>query len=165
MKDARILIIGLDSAGKTTLLYRLKLGALVTAIPTVGFNVETVKYKNINFSMWDASGQEQTRKFWRYYYENVRIIIFVVDSNDRERFTEARDELHKLMDEPLLINVPLLLFCNKQDLPNAAPSNELEELFQIPRLNRKFKVQAIVALSGQGIYDGLDWVVDTLTNM
>merc|ERR1712203_1094112 len=101
----RILMVGLDAAGKTTILYKLKLGEVVTTIPTIGFNVETVEYKNINFTVWDVGGQDKIRPLWRHYYQNTNGIIFVVDSADADRMksngqeTGAADELNKLLQE------------------------------------------------------------------
>merc|ERR1712168_37261 len=104
-KEMRILMVGLDAAGKTTILYKLKLGEIVTTIPTIGFNVETVEDKN--------------RPLWRHYFQNTQGLIFVVDSNDRERAAEAKDELTKMLQEDELKDAVLLVFANKQDLPNA----------------------------------------------
>lgn len=100
-KDVRILMVGLDAAGKTTILYKLMLGEVVTAIPTIGFNVETVEYKNIKFTVWDVGGQDTIRPLWVHYYQNTDAVIFVVDSHDRDpdRVQDAHDELHKLMHE------------------------------------------------------------------
>merc|ERR1712182_60385 len=84
-QEMRILMVGLDAAGKTTILYKLKLGEVVTTIPTIGFNVETVEYKNISFTVWDVGGQDKIRPLWRHYYQNTQGLIFVVDSNDRDR--------------------------------------------------------------------------------
>ncbi|XP_042371659.1 ADP-ribosylation factor 1-like, partial [Plectropomus leopardus] len=89
--------VGLDAAGKTTLLYRLKLAEVVTTIPTIGFNVETVEYNNISFTVWDVGGQTIIRPLWRHYYTNTQGLIFVVDSNDPERIKEAADELHRMV--------------------------------------------------------------------
>merc|ERR1711881_91012 len=88
-QEMRILMVGLDAAGKTTILYKLKLGEVVTTIPTIGFNVETVEYKNINFTVWDVGGQDKIRPLWRHYYQQTQALIFVVDSNDRERLSTA----------------------------------------------------------------------------
>jgi len=128
-KQMRILMVGLDAAGKTTILYKLKLGEIVTTIPTIGkaigyrwrlvnitltlgFNVETVEYKNISFTVWDVGGQDKIRPLWRHYYQNTQVrhqvmvslalinfkgLIFVVDSSDRERIQESHDELHKMV--------------------------------------------------------------------
>jgi len=90
-KEMRILMVGLDAAGKTTILYKLKLGEVVTTIPTIGFNVETVEYKNISFTVWDVGGQDKIRPLWRHYYQNTQGIIFVVDSNDRERIDDSAE--------------------------------------------------------------------------
>merc|ERR1712059_227832 len=98
-KEMRILMVGLDAAGKTTILYKLKLGEVVTTIPTIGFNVETVEYKNINFTVWDIGGQDKIRKLWRYYYQGTDGAIFVVDSSDRDRIEDAREELFKMLNE------------------------------------------------------------------
>merc|ERR1712193_121136 len=98
-KQMRILMVGLDAAGKTTILYKLKLGEIVTTIPTIGFNVETVEYKNICFTVWDVGGQDKIRPLWRHYFQNTQGLIFVVDSNDRERITEAQEELQRMLNE------------------------------------------------------------------
>uniref|UniRef100_A0A8R7P684 ADP-ribosylation factor n=1 Tax=Triticum urartu TaxID=4572 RepID=A0A8R7P684_TRIUA len=124
-KEMRILMVGLDAAGKTTILYKLKLGEIVTTIPTIGFNVETVEYKNISFTVWDVGGQDKIRPLWRHYFQNTQGLIFVVDSNDRERVVEARDELHRMLNEDELRDAVLLVFANKQDLPNAMNAAEI----------------------------------------
>ena len=112
-KEMRILMVGLDAAGKTTILYKLKLGEVVTTIPTIGFNVETVDYKNISFTVWDVGGQDKIRLLWRHYYQNTQGLIFVVDSNDRDRVDDAREELHKMLSEEELKEAVLLVFANK----------------------------------------------------
>merc|ERR1711981_1284307 len=119
--EMRILMVGLDAAGKTTVLYKLKIGEVVTTIPTIGFNVETVDYKNIRFTVWDIGGQDKIRPLWRHYYENANGIIFVIDSNDRDRMQEAKAELDNLLKEDELKDAVVLVFANKQDLPNAMP--------------------------------------------
>merc|ERR1712225_12819 len=98
-QERRILMVGLDAAGKTTILYKLKLGEIVTTIPTIGFNVENVEYKNISFTVWDVGGQDKIRPLWRHYYQNPQGLIFVVDSNDKDRVGEAHDELHRMLSE------------------------------------------------------------------
>merc|ERR1712070_576709 len=114
--DMRLLMVGLDAAGKTTILYKLKLGEVVTTIPTIGFNVETVSYKHLSFTVWDVGGKDKIRPLYRHYYQNTSGIIFCVDSNDRDRINEVRTELSRLMTEDEMTNVPLLVLANKQDL-------------------------------------------------
>merc|ERR1719409_1439987 len=101
----RILIVGLDGAGKTTILHQLKVGEVVNTIPTVGFNVETVHYKNIDFDVWDVGGQDKMRPLWKHYYKNARGLVFVVDSNNADRLQEARAELDQLLNEEELQDV------------------------------------------------------------
>ena len=162
-KDMRILMVGLDAAGKTTILYKLKLGEIVTTIPTIGFNVETVEYKNINFTVWDVGGQDKIRPLWRHYFQNTQGLIFVVDSNDRERITEAHDELHKMLSEDELRDAVLLVFANKQDLPQAMSVAEVTDKLGLHNIrNRKWYMQATCATSGDGLYEGLDWLANNL---
>ena len=107
-------MVGLEAAGKTTILNKLKLGEIVTTIPTIGFNVETVEYKNIHVTSWDVGGQDKIRPLWRHYFQNTQGLIFVVDSNDRERINEAKDELNHMLAEDELSDAVLLVFANKQ---------------------------------------------------
>lgn len=163
-KDLRILMVGLDAAGKTTILYKLKLGELVTTIPTIGFNVETIEYKGICFSVWDVGGQDKIRPLWRHYYHNTEGIIFVVDSNDRERIPLARDELHKMLAEEELQDAAVLILANKQDIPGALSAADLMKGLDLGSVGgaRKWHIQPTIATSGEGLYEGLCWLKDTL---
>lgn len=156
-------MVGLDAAGKTTILYKLKLGEIVTTIPTIGFNVETVEYKNISFTVWDVGGQDKIRPLWRHYFQNTQGIIFVVDSNDHERVTEAREELQRMLNEDELRDALLLIFANKQDLPNAMGAPEITDKLGLHALrNREWFIQATCATSGDGLYEGLEWLSEKL---
>jgi len=162
-RQMRILMVGLDAAGKTTILYKLKLGEIVTTIPTIGFNVETVEYKNISFTVWDVGGQDKIRPLWRHYFQNTQGLIFVVDSNDRERAVEAREELSKMLSEDELRDAVLLVFANKQDLPNAMSAAEITDKLGLNQLRgRQWYIQATCATQGQGLYEGLDWLSQEL---
>ncbi|KAI3370155.1 hypothetical protein L3Q82_024938 [Scortum barcoo] len=147
-KEMRILMVGLDAAGKTTILYKLKLGEIVTTIPTIGFNVETVEYKNISFTVWDVGGQDKIRPLWRHYFQNTQGLIFVVDSNDRERVNEAREELMRMLAEDELRDAVLL------DLPNAMNAAEITDKLGLHSLrHRNWYIQATCATSGDGLYE------------
>mmetsp|Transcript_14712 Transcript_14712/g.16335 ORF Transcript_14712/g.16335 Transcript_14712/m.16335 type:complete len:180 (+) Transcript_14712:91-630(+) len=162
-KEMRILMVGLDAAGKTTVLYKLKLGEIVTTIPTIGFNVETVQYKNINFTVWDVGGQDKIRPLWRHYYQNTQGVIYVVDSNDRERIDEGALELQKLLREDELREAVILVLANKQDLPNAMSVAEVTDKLGLHALrSRQWYIQATCATSGDGLYEGLDWLAQAL---
>lgn len=163
-KEMRILMVGLDAAGKTTILYKLKLGEVVTTIPTIGFNVETVEYRNISFTVWDVGGQDKIRPLWRHYYQNTQGLIFVVDSNDKERMGDAREELERMLGEDELRDAVLLVFANKQDLPNALSAAEITDKLGLHTLgrHRNWYIQATCATTGDGLYEGLDWLSNAL---
>mmetsp|Transcript_14377 Transcript_14377/g.21524 ORF Transcript_14377/g.21524 Transcript_14377/m.21524 type:complete len:179 (-) Transcript_14377:59-595(-) len=163
-KEMRILMVGLDAAGKTTILYKLKLGEIVTTIPTIGFNVETVEYKKISFTVWDVGGQDKIRPLWRHYFQNTQGLIYVVDSNDRDRIGEAAEELQKMLKEDELRDATLLVFANKQDLPNAMSVSEVTDKLGLHSISdRKWYIQSTCATSGDGLYEGLDWLSTALT--
>ena len=142
-RDVKILMVGLDAAGKTTILYQLRLGESVTAIPTIGFNVETVTYKNVSFNIWDIGGQKKLRTLWNHYYDNNDAIVYVVDCSDTERIdNEAKEELHALLEAEQNAGVPLLVFANKQDMPGAISARELTDRFELSKIkNREWMVQ------------------------
>ena len=145
--------------GKTTILYKLKVGQVVQTTPTIGFNVETVSRKNVTFSVWDVGGQDQIRGLWRHYFLNTQAVIFVVDSNDQNRLKEARDELWKVLESPELTSAVVLVFANKQDLPNAMPSEVVMKGLELEKIqSHVWHVQAACATSGAGLDEGFDWL-------
>ncbi|KAL8381497.1 hypothetical protein RB595_005657 [Gaeumannomyces hyphopodioides] len=159
-KEIRILILGLDNAGKTTLLYRLKIGEVVTTIPTIGFNVESVTYKNLNFNVWDLGGQTSIRPYWRCYYANTAAVIFVVDSTDIERLQTAADELAAMLNEDELKDASLLVFANKQDQPGAKGAGDISQALRLGELrDRNWSIMACSAVDGSGVNEGMDWLV------
>lgn len=160
-KPTTMLILGLDNAGKTQILYCMKLGEAITnVIPTMGFNIEEVVYKNLTFKAWDLGGQTKFRQMWHHYYECTDAVIFVIDSNDRDRFKEAKCELHALLDQDSLRNVPFLIFANKQDLPCAAEIIEMKKTFELERYEWRGNVHMIAceAINNSKITTGLDWL-------
>ena len=166
----RVLMVGLDNAGKTTILYKLALDEIVSTIPTVGLNIETIGYKDIKFHVWDVGGQKKIRKMWNHYYKNTDAIIFVIDSNELERIDKltndnAKQELYKLLQNKQLNNAVLLILANKQDLPNAININELTKRLQLESLkNRTWMIQETCAINGDGLYDGLEWLYNVMSN-
>eukprot|EP00731_Ephydatia_muelleri_P030283 Em0021g806a len=143
-KEIRILMCGLDAAGKTTIMYKLKLGEVVTTIPTIG--------------------RAKLRPLWRHYYQNTEVLIFVVDSNDRERLSQSQEELQKMLREDELRDVILLVLANKQDLPNAMGVQEITEKLGLNDLrDRQWYIQSTCASSGDGLYEGLEWLENTLS--
>ncbi|KAI9914642.1 hypothetical protein PsorP6_007477 [Peronosclerospora sorghi] len=158
-RESRIMIIGLDGAGKTTFLYKIKLGELVNTIPTIGFNVEVFEYKNIKFTAWDIGGQEKIRSLWKHYLYNNDAVIFVVDASDIERIDEAKEALHLIFEAEELSDTKLLVYANKQDQPNALSGDELRVRLELSELTKNpTYVQPCIATTGEGLYEGLDWL-------
>jgi len=156
-------MVGLDNAGKTTILYKLKLGEVVTTLPTIGFNVETVEYRNLSFTVWDVGGQTKLRSLWHHYFENSDAVIFVVDSSDKERLDEAREELDRILLDDRLRNTSLLVFSNKVDKPLSVTSSEVtEKLFLHKHKEREWFIQSTCAVTGEGIVDGLEWLANNI---
>ncbi|KAL7715610.1 ADP-ribosylation factor [Entamoeba marina] len=148
-KDTRILMVGLDAAGKTAILYKLK--------------IETVDYKKIHFTIWDVGGQTILRPLWRHYYEGTHGIVFVLDSNDLDRIDEAKEVLKGLIEDDTMRNAPLLVFANKHDLPNAMSVSEVVKRLGLNSIkNRQWYCQTSCATNGDGLYEGLDWLSDKI---
>eukprot|EP00382_Lankesteria_abbotti_P005128 CAMPEP_0113848302 /NCGR_PEP_ID=MMETSP0372-20130328/2400_1 /TAXON_ID=340204 /ORGANISM="Lankesteria abbotti" /LENGTH=183 /DNA_ID=CAMNT_0000817767 /DNA_START=211 /DNA_END=762 /DNA_ORIENTATION=+ /assembly_acc=CAM_ASM_000359 len=164
-KECRILILGLDNAGKTTILHRLHLDEVVQTIPTIGFNLETIQHKNIKLQVWDLGGQTSIRPYWRYYYHNTNAVIYVVDSADCDRISDSSHELHMMLEEEELKGVALMVFANKQDLPGVMTPAEISEKLNLPSIkNRQWVIFQTSAMKGTGISEGLDWLTNVLSN-
>ncbi|RUS80697.1 hypothetical protein EGW08_011520 [Elysia chlorotica] len=129
--EQRIIIQGLDAAGKTSLLYRLKLGEVVTTIPTIGFNVETISVAGLTITCWDLGGRDKMRPLYRHYYSNTQGFVYVIDSTDRERLDRALEELvrYVFLEEEAAGTVVLVL-ANKQDIPGAMTSLDIQQALQ-----------------------------------
>ena len=156
-RHAKILMLGLDNAGKTTVLYKFKLNELVTTIPTIGFNVETVQpSRNLSFTVWDVGGQDKIRVLWKHYFCGSDGLIFVVDANDRTRFAEAKNELSWIMESDEMAGVPVVVFANKQDLPLAASPSEVADSLGLSKIrDRKWHVQGTNATIGDGLLEAM----------
>ncbi|XP_042303756.1 E3 ubiquitin-protein ligase TRIM23 [Sceloporus undulatus] len=158
--EIRVVTLGLDGAGKTTILFKLKQDEFMQPIPTIGFNVETVEYKNLKFTIWDVGGKHKLRPLWKHYYLNTQAVVFVIDSSHRDRVSEAHSELAKLLTEKELRDALLLIFANKQDVAGALSVEEITELLSLHKLccGRSWYIQGCDARSGMGLYEGLDWL-------
>ncbi|ESQ49793.1 hypothetical protein EUTSA_v10021569mg [Eutrema salsugineum] len=162
-QEMRVVMLGLDAAGKTTILYKLHIGEVLSTVPTIGFNVEKVQYKNVMFTVWDVGGQEKLRPLWRHYFNNTDGLIYVVDSLDRERIGKAKQEFQEIIKDPFMLNSVILVFANKQDMRGAmSPREVCEGLGLLDLKNRKWHIQGTCALQGDGLYEGLDWLSSTL---
>jgi len=162
-REVRVLMLGLDNAGKTSILMRLRSGEVVTTTPTIGLNMEVLVYKNVQFSVWDLGGQTAIRPYWRYYYTDTQALIFVVDSCDQKRLETSKKELQQLLLEEELANAVVVVFSNKSDLPDSLPPDRISEGLGLPAIkNRPWAIFKTSAITGTGLYDGLDWLATSL---
>ena len=135
------------------------MGEVVTTVPTIGFNVESVEYKNLKLNVWDLGGQTSIRPYWRCYYQNTAAIRFLVDSTDIDRLHLASDELAAMLSEEELRDTALLVFANKQDQPGAKGAAEISEALRLGDLkDRNWTIVACSAIDGRGIQEGMDWM-------
>ncbi|KAJ3397242.1 ADP-ribosylation factor protein 3 [Lobulomyces angularis] len=161
-REVKILLLGLDNAGKTTILKRLASEAIQDIKPTQGFNIKTVVQDGFKMTLWDIGGQKTIRPYWRNYFESADILIYVIDSSDRRRLEETGIELHSLLEEAKLVEVPLLVFANKQDLMNSLPADEIAVGLNLNSIrNRKWQIQPCSAKNGDGVSDGMEWAVNS----
>jgi len=164
-REMRILILGLDGAGKTTILYRLQVGEVVTTIPTIGFNVEQVTFKNLRFQVWDLGGQTSIRPYWRCYFSNTDAIIYVVDSADKDRIGVSKHELVSMLEEEELKKAILVVLANKQDIEGALSVAEVHQALGLDALkNRTFQIFKTSAVKGEGLDEAMEWLSNMLTS-
>jgi len=145
-------------------LYRLQLGEVVTTIPTIGFNVETVTWKNLKFQVWDLGGQTSIRPYWRCYYANTDAVIYVVDSSDRDRIGISKEELLSMMEEEEMRDAVLLILANKQDIAGSMSATEITDAFGLTEMKgRTWSIHKCSALKGDGVDTAFDWLVNQLS--
>ncbi|KAL7832083.1 hypothetical protein AOLI_G00296310 [Acnodon oligacanthus] len=167
-KSLHIAILGLDSAGKTTVLYRLQFNEFVNTVPTKGFNAEKVKLvlggSTVTFHFWDVGGQEKLRPLWKSYTRCTDGVVFVVDSVDAERMEEAKTELHKITRSSETQGVPVLIVANKQDLRHSLTVAEVEKMLALGELGATtpWHLQPTCAIIGDGLKEGLERLYDMI---
>lgn len=159
----KIVIVGLNNAGKTTITYALQLNKFVDTIPTIGGQVEEITYQNIKFLAWDLGGQEQLRESWSLYYASTDAVIFVVDSTEPQRFSIARNELHRILESPDLADACILIFANKQDVAGAIPPEKVAEAMALNAItDRSWTLQGCSAVTSAGLKEGMSWIIEKL---
>ncbi|XP_028283642.1 ADP-ribosylation factor-like protein 14 [Parambassis ranga] len=163
--EVQVLLLGLDNAGKSTLLYKLKHNMCVSTVPTIGFNVEMLEArkngKNIALTVWDVGGQRRMRDHWPNFQNNAAAVVFVVDSSDLQRLSEARRELENTLRSDQLRGRPLVLLANKQDVNGALTGTEIKDKFNLRRIcaGRDWFVQPCSASTGVGVEEAFKKVV------
>eukprot|EP00049_Salpingoeca_infusionum_P017696 m.354035 g.354035 ORF g.354035 m.354035 type:complete len:180 (-) comp16901_c0_seq1:1301-1840(-) len=163
-EEQKLIIVGLDNAGKTTILYQFCLNDVVVTSPTIGSNVEEVQFQNMHFAMWDIGGQESLRASWSTYYAGSKALIMVIDSTDRERLALAKAEFTRMLTHEDLQHAHVLIYANKQDLEDAMTSAEISKEFNLSAIkDHSWHIQACCALTGEGLYDGLEWLTSQIS--
>lgn len=158
-RETKLLMIGLDMSGKTTILNSLKLQKYIKTVGYIGCNVEVVENNGFNLYCWDVGGEEMTYSWNNQYYQNTQVLIFVVDCNNVYRIDEARNILHDLLEREELEDTVLLIMANKLNLENSISTEQLENRLKLKFIrNHKYHIQRINALNGDGIYEGFDWL-------
>lgn len=160
--EHRVLILGIDGSGKTSILYQLS-NKNVAVIPTIGFNIEQVKYKGATINFVDMRGEENIRRFWPKFYEGTEAVIFVIDSTDSNRLSEAKDELMRVLNHAMMDKLKLLVWANKQDLPNAMDVNQISQTLDLKNnCKQEWTIRPCSAANGNGLVEGLNWIVSKL---
>eukprot|EP00992_Anisonema_acinus_P014413 TRINITY_DN9276_c0_g1_i1.p1 TRINITY_DN9276_c0_g1~~TRINITY_DN9276_c0_g1_i1.p1 ORF type:complete len:179 (-),score=55.98 TRINITY_DN9276_c0_g1_i1:171-707(-) len=163
-KEARVLFLGLDNAGKTTCLKKLSDEDVTHISPTQGFNIKSLNQEGFKLNAWDIGGQKAIRTYWSNYFDGTDVLVYVVDSADKKRLEETGVELNQLLEEEKLKGAPVLVLANKQDLGNALSSNEIAEALNLHGIrDRKWQIQACSALNGNGLHEGMEWAIKSIS--
>ncbi|XP_050560361.1 ADP-ribosylation factor-like protein 5A isoform X2 [Spodoptera frugiperda] len=150
-EEHKLVLVGLDNAGKTTILYQLLLGEA------------EVVWRNLRFVMWDLGGQQSLRSAWTTYYTNSEFVIMVIDSTDRNRLNISRDELHQMLKHEELSRACLLVYANKQDVKGSMTAAEISEQLDLTSIKQHpWHIQACCALTGEGLHLGLEWIASRI---
>jgi len=152
-RELKLVIVGLDAAGKTTILNKMRFDEVMQTAPTIGVNTEDIQVRNVNIKVFDLAGQEKMRNVWKYYYSSIEGIIFVLDSTRLDRIQDARDELLSLLANDEAKHIPVLVFANKQDLPKAVKSNEIIDLLGIGDYVNKKPVSIVRVQESSAVQD------------
>ncbi|KAF2092746.1 ARF/SAR superfamily [Rhizodiscina lignyota] len=164
-KEMRILMLGLDNAGKTTIVKRIMGEDVHTVSPTLGFIIKTIDYEGYKLNIWDVGGQKTLRTYWKNYFERTDTLIWVVDSTDRERMDDCRQELGSLLLEERLSGASLLVFKNKSDVSGAMSEDEVRKALQLDNIKTHlWKIMSCSAMTGLNLQEGLAWVVEDAKN-
>mmetsp|Transcript_22517 Transcript_22517/g.39805 ORF Transcript_22517/g.39805 Transcript_22517/m.39805 type:complete len:206 (-) Transcript_22517:252-869(-) len=164
MSDARILVLGLDNAGKTTCLKQMSNESISTVSPTQGFNIKSLVQDNFRLNVWDIGGQKVLRPYWSNYFEDTDCLVYVIDSADQKRVSEAGDQLHELLENEKLYGVPILVLANKQDLLNALKPKDIIKslnLMKIPK-SHVWMIAPCSAKTGKGLQEAIAWMIKVL---
>lgn len=159
-KEMRLLVLGLDNAGKTTIIKKFNGEDIDKISPTLGFNIKSLQYQNFKLNVWDIGGQKTIRSYWRNYFEQTDGVIWVVDSSDKMRLDDTKAELHSLLKQEKLMGATLLIFCNKQDIQGSLTCDQIKQYLELDSITtRHWGIIGCSARTGDGLLEGIDWIV------
>lgn len=162
-KELRILVLGLDNAGKTTVIKQFKGLPVDDVSPTFGFEISTFEFRDYTVNFWDIGGQKSLRTYWRNYFEETDGIIWVVDSTDPERNKDSECELSKLLVEERLLGAPLLVLANKIDIAENPRPLAFVEILGLDKIsNRKWNVMGCSGMTGKGLKTAITWLIEEI---
>ena len=157
-QDLTILVLGLDNAGKTSILRSFSRESLGSIKPTTGFQIKTQKYDSSTLNLKEVGGAAAIRPYWTHYIDNAQGLIWVVDSSDRKRINDSKSELHKLLISPKLSDCPLLVLANKSDAGGMSVA-EMSAFLALNKIQgRQWAIEGCSAISGKGIPVGVDYI-------
>ncbi|KAI8868687.1 putative ADP-ribosylation factor domain-containing protein [Ramicandelaber brevisporus] len=187
--EMRLLLLGLDNAGKTTIVKRISGEPVDTISPTLGFHIQTLEYapassrdndsaastsSTYRLNIWDVGGQRTIRSYWRNYFEKTDGVIWVVDSADVQRLSDCKQELHSLLKEERLAGAALLILANKQDIEGALSCDQLSQVLELDKIAASMHHWAIYPCSalkgdkqsdiGAKLLEGIDWLVTDISS-
>ncbi|CAL5229243.1 g12530 [Coccomyxa viridis] len=159
-RELRLLFVGLDNAGKTTIVKKIAGLDISQVSPTLGFQIHSLQFRGIRLNIWDIGGQATLRPYWQNYYERTGALLWVVDSSDVGRLEICRDELHGLLKEEKLVGATLLILANKQDLQGALPASEIKKVLELDSCGRRhWRILGCSAVTGSGLLESFDWLL------
>ncbi|EFJ26161.1 ARF-like GTPase [Selaginella moellendorffii] len=163
-KEMRILMVGLDNAGKTTIVKRMNGEDISDISPTLGFNIKTMRYGKYRLNIWDVGGQKTLRSYWRNYYEQTDGLVWVVDSADLRRLDDCKKELHNLLKEERLAGASLLILANKQDIDGSLDLDEISKVLRLDLMDKSRHCRTVgcSAVTGDGLLEAFDWLVSDI---
>lgn len=166
-REMRILMLGLDNAGKTTCVKKFCGKDTSSISPTLGFQITAFTFKGCTLNVWDVGGQQSLRSYWRNYFESTDGLMWVVDSNDADRLLDCKQELHSLLQEERLAGASLMIFLNKRDIPTALSVEDIERILDVDALRkgrRHVHLCACSAKTGEGLLEGMEWIVQDISS-